>query len=81
MSDKEILDKYIDLDEQCLTDEEKKPVMDMLYKYKHAFSLRNEICTCPNIEVEVDVMQCNFHFSLDHIMLPRNIKRRFFSLL
>ena len=29
--------------------------MDMLYKYKEAFSLRNEIGTCPNIEVEIEV--------------------------
>ena len=28
----------------------------MLYKYKKAFSLRDEIGTCPNIEVETDVM-------------------------
>ena len=27
----------------------------MLYKYKEAFSLRDEIGTCPNIEVEMDV--------------------------
>ena len=27
----------------------------MLYKYKEAFSLRDEISTCPNIEVEIDV--------------------------
>ena len=26
----------------------------MLYKYKDAFSLRDEIDTCPNIEVEID---------------------------
>ena len=30
-------------------------VMDMLYKYKEAFSLRDEIGTCPNIEVEIDI--------------------------
>ena len=29
--------------------------MDMLFKYKEAFSLRGEIGTCPNIEVEIDV--------------------------
>ena len=29
--------------------------MDMLYRYKDAFSLRDEIGTCPNIEVEIDV--------------------------
>ena len=27
-----------------------------MYKYKEAFSLRDEIGTCPNIEVEIDVM-------------------------
>ena len=43
MSEKEILDKYIDLDKSYLTDEEKEQVMDMLYKYKDAFSMRYEI--------------------------------------
>ena len=38
-----------------MTDEEKKHVMDMLYKYKDAFNLRDEIGTCPNIEAEIDV--------------------------
>ena len=28
----------------------------MLYKYKETFSLRDEIGTCPNIEVEIDVV-------------------------
>ena len=34
MSDREILDIYVDLDKSCLTDSEKKQTMDMLYKYK-----------------------------------------------
>ena len=34
----------------------KKEVMEMLYKYKETFSLRDEIGTCPNIEAEIDVM-------------------------
>ena len=55
MTDKEILDKYINLDQSCLSKEEKKEVMDMLYRYREAFSLRDEIGTCPNIEVEIDV--------------------------
>ena len=38
MSGREILDKYVDLDKSCLSDSEKKQVMDMLYKYKDAFS-------------------------------------------
>ena len=29
--------------------------MEMLHKCKEAFSLRDEIGTCPNIEVEIDV--------------------------
>ena len=55
MTDKEILEKYIDLDNSCLTKEEKNEVMDMLYEYRDTFSLRDEIGTCPNIEVEIDV--------------------------
>ena len=33
----------------------KKKVMNMLYRYREVFSLRGEIGTCPNIEVEIDV--------------------------
>ena len=55
MTNREILEKYINLDNSCLSKEEKIRVMDMLYKYKEAFSLRDEIGTCPNIEVEIDV--------------------------
>ena len=56
MTDKEILDKLINLENSCLTEKEKKEVMEMLHKYKDAFSLRDDIGTCPNIEVEIDVM-------------------------
>ena len=55
MTDKEIPEKYVNLDDSCLSKEEKIKVMDMLLKYKEAFSLRDEIGTCPNIEVEIDV--------------------------
>ena len=54
-SDKEILDKCVDLVKSCLSYSEKKQVMDMLYKYKNTFSLRDEIDTCPKIEKEIDV--------------------------
>ena len=57
MTDQEILDKYIDLEKSCLTEKEKKEAMEMLYKCKEAFSLRDEIGTCPNIKVEIDVME------------------------
>ena len=55
MTDKEILEKYINPDNSCLSKEEKVKVMDMLFKYEEAFSLKDEIGTCPNIEVEIDV--------------------------
>ena len=55
MTDKEILEKYINLNNSCLDKEEKIKVMDMLLKYREAFSLRDEIGTCQNIEVEIDV--------------------------
>ena len=55
MMDREILEKYIDLGNSCLNKEEKVKVMNMLYKYKEAFSLRDEIGTCPNIGVEIEV--------------------------
>ena len=55
MTDKEIVDTYINLDNSCLSKEEKREVMDMLYRYRDAFSLQDEIGTCPNIKVEIDV--------------------------
>ena len=56
MTDREILEKSIDVEKSCLMDKEKQEVMDMLYKYKEAFSLRDEMGTCPNKEVEIDVI-------------------------
>ena len=49
------MDKYINLDDSCFTKEEKKEVRHLLYEYKDAFSLRDEIGTCPNIEVAINV--------------------------
>ena len=51
MSDKEILDKYINLDNSCLTKVEETHVRE----YKDAFSLRDRIGLCPNIKIEIDV--------------------------
>ena len=55
MTDREILEKYINLNNSCLDKEEKIKVMDMLFKYREAFSLKDEIGTCPTIEEEIDV--------------------------
>ena len=47
MTDREMLEKCINLETSCLNKDEKMKVMDMLYKYTEAFSLRDEIGTCP----------------------------------
>ena len=47
--------------------------MDMLYRYKDAFSLKDEIVTCPNIEIDIEVTDKS-PFLLDHIMLKKKIK-------
>ena len=68
MTDKEILEKYINLDNTCLTKREKKEVRDMLYQHKEAFSLKDEIGTCPNIEVGIDVTDKSpFFIRLYHV--------------
>ena len=56
MTDNEILVKYIDLNASCLTKQEKQKLRDLIYDYKDAFSLRDEISMCPNIKVEINVM-------------------------
>ena len=66
--DREILEKYVDLETLCLNKKEKIKVMDMLYKYKEAFSHRDEIGTCPNIEVEIEVTDKSpFFIRLYHV--------------
>ena len=57
MTDREILEKHTHLDNLCLTESEKIQVKDMIYNYREAFSLREELGTCPNIEIDIDVME------------------------
>ena len=55
MTDREILDKYINLDNTCSTKAEKKEVRRLsLQILRTSFSLRDKIGTCHNIEVEID---------------------------
>ena len=68
MTDRDILEKCINLDNTYLTEREKKEIMHMLYKHKAAFSLRDEIGTCPNIEVGIDMMdKSSFFIRLYHV--------------
>ena len=55
MMDREILNKYVNLENSCLTKIEKAQVRDLLYKYKDTFSLRDEIELCLNIKIEINV--------------------------
>ena len=55
MTDREILEKYIDVRDSCLDDSERKQVREMLYDYKDVFSLRDEIGMCLSIEVNIEV--------------------------
>ena len=82
MTDREILEKYIDLETSCLNKEEKVKVMDMPYKYKEAFSLRDDIGTCPNIEVEIEVTDKSPFFirpyhvrEEDKVVMDKEMKR------
>ena len=81
MTNKEILDKYIDLDSSCLTKQEKQKLRNLIYDYKDAFSLRDEIGMCPNIKVEIDIMDHSpffirpFHAKEDKTILNKEIKK------
>ena len=55
MSDRECLEKFIDLIDSDITEGEKRNLYKILYKYKKAFSLRDEIGLCQNMEVELEL--------------------------
>ena len=71
MLHKDIRKQYVDLEKSCLLGSEKKQVMDMSYKYKETFSLRDETGTYPNIEVEINVTDTSLFF-----IRPYHIKER-----
>ena len=55
MTDREIIEKFVDLSKSELTEKEKKELYDLLVKYREAFSLRDEIGECPNMEIEIEL--------------------------
>ena len=72
MTDKEISDKYINLENSCLNIAEKKEVRDMLYRYKEAFRLRDEKGTCPNIKVKINVTDKSPFFIRQYLVREEN---------
>ena len=82
MTDREILDKYIDLEGSCLTKWERQTLRNLIYECKDAFSLRDEIGTCPNIKVEIDISDNSLLFirpfhakEEDKTILDKEMKR------
>ena len=82
MTDREILEKYIDLKESCLNESDRKQVMEMLYEYKDVFSLRDEIGMCPSIEVNIEVTDNSPFFirpyhvkEEDRVVLDKEMRR------
>ena len=54
--DEQILDNTVDLSQSCLNSKEKQFVMCLIKHYKNMFSLRDEIGECPNIHLNIDVI-------------------------
>ena len=55
-TDEEILYEKIDLSNSALSRKEKTRLMKILIKYRNAFSLRDEIGECPNLEAYIKVI-------------------------
>ena len=62
MTDQEILEKFVDLSDSDLNSAEKKSLCKVLLKYKEEFSLRDEIGSCPNMEIELELNDENPFF-------------------
>ena len=56
MTDEQILCKYIDLSKSKLDEHDQAVLMDIILEHKEAFSLRDEIGQCPNIRIDIDVI-------------------------
>ena len=55
-SDEEIMYERIDLSTSALSRKEKARLMKLLIRYRDAFSLRDEIGECPNLEADIKVI-------------------------
>ena len=83
MTDKEILESTIDLSEACITEKQKQALYKILLKYREAFSLRDEIGLCPNMEVKLELQDMTpFYISPfpikeeEKIIVDREMRKR-----
>ena len=74
MSDKEIIDKYVNLLEVGIGEKEIDIFRKIMYKYREAFSLRDEIGTCPNLEVHLELKDDTPFFIRPYAITEENKK-------
>ena len=55
-TDRQIIESTIALNQSCVSKEEQENVYILLVKYRGVFHLKDEIDTCPNIEIHLTVM-------------------------
>ena len=72
MTDEQILEKFIDLSDSDLSSSEKDTLLKLVKQYKEAFSLRDEIGKCPNIKIDIDVVD-DSPFLLDLFLYMKRI--------
>ena len=73
MSNEEILRKFVDLSKSDMTDEEMEELMELILDHRDAFSLRDEIGECPNITIDIDVID-NSPFFVRHFPISQEDK-------
>ena len=55
MRDRQSIESTIYFSQSCLSKEEQEEVYKLFVKYREALSARDEIGTCPNIDVNLQV--------------------------
>ena len=73
MTHRKIIECTINLSQSCLSKEQEE-VYKLLVNYKEAFSLSDEIGTCPNIKVALQVIDTS-SFLLDCFMSKKRINQ------
>ena len=56
LTDRQILNKFINLDNSQLSHIERDELREIIFKHKEAFSLRDEIGHCPNIKIDIELI-------------------------
>ena len=73
LTDEQILDKTIDLSASCLSSVEKRRLMALLKHHKKAFSLHDEIGECPNVTLNIDIIDDSPFFVYTLFRFPKRI--------